>query len=162
MTDTAFQLLAGWFAIDLMTGCYHLLIDSLADGGWLLRTQVREFQIHHQKSTLILTHGIFARCWQTTTAGLLALVFACFGWPVFWVTVFVGAALCQQAHYWAHHPSPPRVVGWLQESGVLLRREGHARHHDGTFLRNYCILCGWADGVLNLVIDAVRARRCTT
>lgn len=151
MTNIAFQILAGWFVIDLLTGLWHLLIDTRRDGGPLLRSQVRDFQVHHHKPTSILTHSIIARCWLTTTASLPALLFACFGAPWFWITVFVGGMLCQQAHYWSHHPRPPAIVRALQMVGVLLSPDGHARHHRD-FQGAYCILCGWANGTIDQIL----------
>lgn len=149
------QIVVGWFVIDLLTGLYHWFVDTRRDGGPFLRGQVQDFQIHHQKPTLILTHNIFARCGLATIGSTPALLFACYGLPWFWLTVFFGGALSQQAHYWTHHPKPSRLVVILQDCGLLLSRDGHARHHKD-FLGSYCILNGWANPLLDRFIALVR------
>jgi ubiquitin-conjugating enzyme E2 variant len=53
-----------------------------------------------------------------------------------------------QVHQWAHMPSPPRVVRWLQCRGVVLSIEAHARHHREPYIANYCIATGWCNGLL--------------
>jgi len=53
-----------------------------------------------------------------------------------------------QVHQWAHMPSPPAFVRWLQRRGIILSREQHGRHHAEPYVINYCIATGWCNRVL--------------
>ena len=62
-----------------------------------------------------------------------------------------GLGLCgfgmmtNQIHQWAHMPSPPIAVRWLQDAGVILGRAEHATHHDRPYDAHYCITTGWCN-----------------
>ena len=56
-----------------------------------------------------------------------------------------------QVHQWAHMPSPPRVIRWLQRHGVILSIEAHAGHHHEPYVANYCIATGWCNRWLTAV-----------
>ena len=65
------------------------------------------------------------------------------------MVAFAAAALpTNQVHQWAHKPSPPAFVRWLQRRGIILSREEHARHHAEPYVINYCIATGWCNRVL--------------
>jgi ubiquitin-conjugating enzyme E2 variant len=53
-------------------------------------------------------------------------------------------------HQWAHQPTPPRVVAWLQRAGLILGRAQHARHHTRR-TSHYCIATGWCNPALGAV-----------
>lgn len=53
--------------------------------------------------------------------------------------------LTNQIHQWAHMPAPPAAVRWLQESGIILGRAGHAIHHSRPYDAHYCITTGWCN-----------------
>ena len=54
-----------------------------------------------------------------------------------------GSVCTNLIHRWAHMPRPPRAARWLQERGLILSSERHARHHRRPFDRAYCITTGW-------------------
>jgi ubiquitin-conjugating enzyme E2 variant len=56
-----------------------------------------------------------------------------------------------QVHQWAHMPSPPRAVRWLQRRGIILSGESHARHHEEPHVTNYCIATGWCNRWLTAI-----------
>jgi plasmanylethanolamine desaturase len=56
-----------------------------------------------------------------------------------------------QVHQWAHMPSPPAVVRWLQRRGVILSIEDHASHHSAPYVANYCIATGWCNRWLTAI-----------
>jgi ubiquitin-conjugating enzyme E2 variant len=56
-----------------------------------------------------------------------------------------------QVHQWAHMPSPPALVRWLQRHGIILGIEAHARHHQSPYVANYCIATGWCNRWLTAV-----------
>jgi ubiquitin-conjugating enzyme E2 variant len=53
--------------------------------------------------------------------------------------------MTNQIHQWAHMPSPPPVVRWLQRGGVLLDQHAHAEHHRRPYDVHYCITTGWCN-----------------
>ena len=59
--------------------------------------------------------------------------------------------LTNQIHQWAHMPSPPPVVRWLQSAGLILGRREHARHHDHPYDARYCITTGWCNRPLETI-----------
>jgi hypothetical protein len=65
--------------------------------------------------------------------------------------VAIALARATQIHAWAHDEDVPRLVGWLQRWGILLCRDRHARHHQGTHDRAYAIVSGWANGALDRI-----------
>ena len=52
-------------------------------------------------------------------------------------------------HCWAHMPSPPCLVAWLQQNRVVLGPEAHALHHSGAHNRSYCVTSGWLNPLLD-------------
>jgi len=65
---------------------------------------------------------------------------------------FSAAALpTNQIHQWAHMPSPPALVRWLQRRGIVLSRDEHARHHAEPYVINYCIATGWCNRLLTAI-----------
>jgi ubiquitin-conjugating enzyme E2 variant len=54
-----------------------------------------------------------------------------------------------QIHQWAHRPDPPRLVRLLRRGRLILSHEIHKRHHRAPYATDYCIACGWCNGVLN-------------
>jgi hypothetical protein len=62
------------------------------------------------------------------------------------LTAFAAWSLpTNQVHQWAHMPSPPRLVRWLQAHGVILGRAAHHEHHVAPYATNYCIATGWCN-----------------
>jgi ubiquitin-conjugating enzyme E2 variant len=67
-----------------------------------------------------------------------------------------------QVHQWAHMPDPPRVVGWLQDHGLILGRDAHRGHHASPYATNYCIATGWCNRALAAVEFFPRLERLVT
>lgn len=53
--------------------------------------------------------------------------------------------LTNQIHQWAHLPSAPRSIRFLQDAGIILGRDEHATHHDRPYDAHYCITTGWCN-----------------
>lgn len=147
------QLLLGWFAIDLVTGVYHYVMDHRKPTDWLIGGQVADFMAHHADRQSMAKASLWSRNWMNAVASLLALLFAWL-WPasaVFWVTVWLGGTISQEAHQWAHAADVPKLVRALQKVGVLISPEAHERHHSD-FERCYGVLNGWSHGTLDLLL----------
>jgi len=73
------------------------------------------------------------------------------------VTALGGFGLCgagmltNQIHQWAHMPSPPRPIRFLQNVGILLGRDAHATHHNRPYDAHYCITTGWCNRPLDAI-----------
>jgi len=57
--------------------------------------------------------------------------------------------LTNQIHKWAHMSSPPKLVCWLQRSGLILSTQKHEVHHTWPFVQSYSITSGLLNPVLN-------------
>ena len=151
--DVVFQVLAGWFVIDLITGLWHFFIDHRKPTDPIIGSMVADFQEHHLNPLSMEPYSFFYRNYQAATVSLLALVFACFFWPWFWLAVWIGGTICQQAHHWAHSPRP-WPIAILQQLGILISKEAHLRHHRN-FERSFGILNGWSHGFLDLLLGRI-------
>ena len=61
-------------------------------------------------------------------------------------------------HKWAHAPSVPPGVRWLQKRGIILSREAHDLHHNA-YTHGYCVTHGWMNVILDPVDFFGRAER---
>ena len=77
-----------------------------------------------------------------------------------WLVFFAATSMAtNQFHMWAHAPTAPRAIRWLQHRGLILSPERHAQHHSGDFTRSYCITCGWMNPPLDRIDFFPRAER---
>jgi ubiquitin-conjugating enzyme E2 variant len=65
------------------------------------------------------------------------------------------ASSAQVIHAYTHLPASqvPRAVRWAQDHGLVLSRAVHARHHHATTDRDFAVVTGWC----NPLVDAVLA-----
>ena len=86
----------------------------------------------------------------------LALNLACIrwrppGWLVLGVIVFlIGATLSQYFHGSLHRERNPAIVTVLRRLGVLMTPAAHAVHH-ATLTRDFSVVNGWSNPLLNIV-----------
>jgi hypothetical protein len=159
-------------AADLVSGLVHWTADT-----WFSETMpvlgrrfLRPFRVHHVNPDDFLRRDaidcngdvamlnvpilVAALMLPDTTAGgaasLALFAFAVVSLPT------------NQVHQWAHMPSPPSLVRWLQGHGVILSIEDHARHHREPYVANYCIATGWCNRWLTAVDFFPRAERLVT
>lgn len=151
------ELLLGWLLADLMSGFFHWFEDEIAEEDWpvigpLITVPNR---LHHHKPLVFLESTFVQRNWINTLLSLLvgaglAVVFG----PHLWIAAAVaGGSIVNEVHAWAHRPKTvPRLVGILQETGLLQSHRGHAFHHRGEHNSAYCALTNF----LNPILDAVK------
>lgn len=156
MLAVAVQIILGWFTADLITALVHLTLDKLHGTRlqhWpLIGKTIGEFHEHHEMPRLMVQRGFWESSTETTVASLLAVIFACLGYPCFWLTVGLGTGFCQEVHKCAHRIVIPGWVKFLQDCRVFIRAEQHALHHNGAFTRNFGILNGWSNPLLNAAL----------
>lgn len=149
--------LGGMLLADLVSGLVHWGFDTWGTEatpvlGWSF---IRPFREHHTDPLGITRHD-----WIETngnnaigTLPLLGLglalppgfAAALCGWLAVWVMA------TNQIHKWAHQPSVPTPVAWLQRRGLILGREHHGVHHAAPHDGAYCITLG----LCNPLLDAV-------
>ena len=160
-------------AADLVSGLVHWTADT-----WFSETMpvlgrrfLRPFRVHHVNPEDFLTRD-FVDCngdvamlnIPTLIAALIVPVTSEEGSAIaLALAVFAAVSLpTNQVHQWAHMPSPPAAVLWLQRRGAILSIEDHGRHHRAPYVANYCIATGWCNRWLTAVDFFPRCERLVT
>jgi ubiquitin-conjugating enzyme E2 variant len=153
---------AAALAADLASGLVHWTADT-----WFRETMpvlgrrvLRPFRVHHVNPEDFLRRDPIDCNGDVAMLNLPILATAL----LMPVTSGIGAAASlalatfaavslptNQVHQWAHMPSPPAMVRWLQRRGLILSIEDHARHHQEPYVANYCIATGWCNRWLTAV-----------
>jgi plasmanylethanolamine desaturase len=151
----------GLFVADVVSALAHWFADTYFDADSpVLGAIIGPFRLHHDDPRAFRRHDFCERNRNNCLVALplLGLAYWLSPWatemgnPVVGATVTVTAitlASATQIHAWAHEGDVPRVIAWLQHSGILLSRERHARHHLGAHDRAYGIVNGWANAALD-------------
>jgi hypothetical protein len=158
-------------AADFVSGLVHWTADTWGSEKWpfIGRRFLRPFRVHH-----INPHDFLRRNFVDTNGDVamfcLPLLLAAFSIPLTNASGRFGAvflaAFCfwslptNQIHQWAHMPSPPKLVRFLQQCGVILGRQHHQVHHRSPFATNYCIINGWCNRGLAKINFFRRAECC--
>lgn len=153
---TPLAAFAGIILADFVSGLVHWTADTWGSETMPIvgRRFLRPFRVHHMnpddflRRNFVDTNGdvcmlviplLLAALLipLDTGAGRLCAVVA--------LGFCVGGMPTNQVHQWAHMRNPPRVVRWLQASGLLLSHAQHGRHHAAPYVTNYCIATGWCN-----------------
>ena len=161
-------IFVGMFGADIVSGLVHWGCDT-----WGSPTTpvigpifIRTFREHHVDAMAITRHDFVetngSNCLVSAPVlGLALFVPARSGERLGLLVAVASVSFClfvfvtSQIHKWSHMVTPPRVVGWLQRSRVILSREHHDRHHVAPFDRCYAITTGWS----NVLFDGLGAFR---
>jgi len=139
------HILAAYIIADALSGIYHFATDR----GLNFRNQVQMFQEHHDTNTM---SGFD---WQTFAAGMLISVPGAWCHSVFTVALGIFVALTQVTHYYAHvrsrSPILHRIVRALQ-GWLIVSPKSHSVHHKPPHIRDFCLLSGWNNSWMNLII----------
>ena len=148
------QIVLAWLGADLLSGFVHWFIESVLSRFSSFDWLVTPFLEHHATSTLE------DETWYITFShiGILASAFLSilyvFPLPPFfvgyWIWLVAIAYMNQAIHRLCHRPlaDRPRWFAKIQDWGLVLTAEHHAVHHD-QLDRNYCLVSGHADLLLN-------------
>ncbi len=166
-------MLLGVVVADFVSGIVHWAADTWGSESMpiLGRRLLHPFRVHHVNPADFLTRRF------VDTNGDLALL----------VIPIMAAALCvplrgsagigiatamtafaligmmtNQIHQWAHQGSPPMLIEFLQQHGILLGRGAHLLHHRAPHDCNYCIATGWCNRPLAAIDFFRRAERFIT
>mmetsp|Transcript_26077 Transcript_26077/g.82493 ORF Transcript_26077/g.82493 Transcript_26077/m.82493 type:complete len:465 (-) Transcript_26077:42-1436(-) len=158
---TVFLLAAIW--VEYISGLIHVVFDNpYFQKAPFIGAPARDFQWHHRKPTHICN-----QTWRKFLGAIDSGVILLFGATLVlrpedrWMRMFVLLSfpmlyLMMASHRWSHtRPSQlPSVVSLLQNSGVLLSKEVHSKHH-ANYDVNFSLLTGWSNPVLNFCVQNV-------
>ena len=145
------QLLAGWYVADLIGGIFHWWVDKSDEKTSWIPGMVRDFQSHHIDPGLMLQSHLLRLSAEPLITSLLAYGMAFVCWPAFFIALGLGGGLTQVSHYYSHLQRPPWFAQILQRVRLFNTSDTHSNHHTN-FDRDFCILCGWANPVLNKLV----------
>ena len=146
---------------DLVSGLVHWTADT-----WFSETMpvlgrrfLRPFRVHHVnpddflRRDFIDCNGDVAMLNIPFLTVALMLPGSTIGWAasLALMTFAIVSLPTNQVHQWAHMPSPPSLVQWLQRHGVILSTEAHGSHHRAPYVANYCIATGWCNRWLTAI-----------
>ena len=148
------QIIFGWYAADLLTGIYHYFIDNYGSPKTpIFGKQIEEFQLHHRKPTEFLKNDAWTSL-KLPLLGSLPFILLSFFNPYFFLPLAIGIAFSQWFHKWSHQVNP-WYISIFQKTGIILPYDEHRKHHI-SFDRYYCIVNGWGNGLLDLILDLLR------
>jgi ubiquitin-conjugating enzyme E2 variant len=156
-----FVVVVAALGADLVSGLVHWTADT-----WFSETMpvlgrrfLRPFRVHHVNPDDFLRRG-FVDCNGDVAMLNIPILMAALAMPQ---TMLGGAASLalttfslislptNQVHQWAHMPSPPPLVQWLQRRGIILSAQAHGSHHRAPYVANYCIATGWCNRWLTAI-----------
>ena len=166
ITDAALVVLAlgvGYAASDWVSGLAHWFFDTFFEEdtpviGPLL---IRPFREHHRDPMAMTHHGFLELNGNNCLGLILPLAAVTLFGPVapasarsrfllfFLVVFFLGIAVTNRLHGWAHASDTSSIVRWLQARGWILSPERHRRHHQPPYAQAYCVTHGWMNPVLD-------------
>jgi plasmanylethanolamine desaturase len=159
-------------AADLVSGLVHWTADT-----WFSETMpvlgrrfLRPFRVHHVNPEDFLRRDFIDCNGDVAMLNIPILVAALMvadstigGAASLALATFSLVSLpTNQVHQWAHMPSPPAFVRWLQRHGAILSIEAHANHHHAPYVANYCIATGWCNRWLTAIDFFPRCERLIT
>ena len=143
--------------MDLVSGIVHWGADTWGrqDFPVLGPMFLAPFRIHHLYPRAMVRHGLVESsgntCWLAVPV-LVAAIFLPPLWATFLVSLTSFGVLVNNAHRWAHGRLP-WALSWWGPRLVLVSARHHDIHHETPgHTRNYCVLAGWWDPVLNRVL----------
>jgi hypothetical protein len=147
---------------DFLSGILHWFADTWFDETMpiLGRRLLRPFRVHHVnpddflRRNFIDTNGDVAMVCDLVMLSMLAIPLksqAGTWWDVLLLAAITAALPTNQVHQWAHSRRPPRLVGWLQQRGIVLSQQAHKRHHQTPYDDFYCIANGWLNRPLSAI-----------
>lgn len=151
---------ATWVLADLGSGIFHWSVDNYGNGRTpVLGNIIAAFQGHHTAPWTItereFCNNVHKLCYPFgPLAPLVALALAAPPGFQLFISIFTFLeVMSQELHKFSHMTKKecPSIVNRLMDSGVILNRIGHNKHHTMPFEGNYCIVSGfnneWVDRV---------------
>lgn len=156
-----------FYIADLLTGVVHWAFDTFGKANTPIWGPlfVAPFRRHHEFPYEITQASLAENLGSSCYTGILSLLIRPIQslgnhppfWSLFiehfWLSLVVFSMLANLFHRWAHIPNSkrPHWLIFLQEFRVVLSQKEHIAHHTKPYRSHYCILCGWANPLLNRI-----------
>jgi hypothetical protein len=160
------SVILGYLLADFFSGFVHFLGDTFGS----IKTPlvgsafIFPFRQHHQDPEEITRHGFIETNGHNCLVSLPVMMLMTHvlyrfaltsSWYAFAYTtllfLILGIFLTNQFHKWAHMPTPPRLIAFLQRTRLILSPAHHNKHHTAPFTSYYCITTGWMNGLLEKI-----------
>lgn len=152
--------LIAFHVVAFMISFLHWFLDTWSTKGNFFRVRTfNQAKTHHFYPKLVVMKDFFSRnddaIYGSIVFGLITLCVGLIGCSTNTVMFFYGMSLSVLVSLEIHrcaHMSPKDVPYWikiLQSTGIILSKESHQRHHNGSFNRSYDLMSSW----LNVFID---------
>lgn len=158
-------IIAAWLLADFIAGVFHWLEDKflLEESQWgFLETIRRDNDLHHRYPTAMCALPF----WENIQiSALISWPLSTFLWSlgvpnIIWLAILF-ASLANGIHRYAHMPKArvPKVVRWLQYTGLFISFDHHTEHHfgaDGVIekqdtTKRYCPMTNWVNPILDAI-----------
>ena len=148
--------------IDFLSGFVHWFFETrVRPGPTRLGRIAVDFLDHHVRPQRTLEVGFVVSAWRPAlfvTWPIFSMTLLLPGGPgahpaLFWIALL--SLYIPQAHKFAHAPSRPLMIRWLQNSRLILSPAAHRQHHKNTNTA-FCVFTGW----LNPLLDTIGFWRC--
>ena len=167
-TDVGLALLAlvvAYATADWVSGFAHWFCDTFFDEDTPVigPALIEPFREHHRDPLAMTRHGFLELNGNNCLGLVLPLALAVWVGPetptsevavfvtVFLTFFFLAIAVTNRLHGWAHAPTAPAAIRWMQARGLILSPERHANHHTAPYAQAYCVTHGWMNGPLDRV-----------
>jgi plasmanylethanolamine desaturase len=159
----AISVLGGYLLADFMSGVAHWCGDTVGDEHTPIigKNLITPFRMHHVDPKDITRHDFVETNGNSTIVSVPVVLALLWVMPaetglLLYLCVTLAAAaffvFCtNQFHKWAHADAPPRIVRWLQRTGIILSPQHHAIHHAAPHDKYYCITVGWMNPILTRI-----------
>lgn len=128
---------------------------------------VYDFKKHHPMPDLLGRHGLFHLMKAPTffvalpislAFNLIFLVWNAPGWLILaTIVLLVGASLTQYFHGSLHRENTCFMVRNMRRVGLLMSLDAHKTHHE-TLVRDFSVISGWSNPVVNVIVRALLSR----
>lgn len=140
---------------DFLTGFFHWLEDTYGvPTWWLIGKPVILPNIDHHRRPTAFTMGSFISRNIQPFLGVVFILAMCaiFGY-LSWAIVLVAglAGLGNEVHTWTHRKQNNNLVSFLQETGLVISKSQHAKHHKPPYDKYFCTLTNIVNPCLELV-----------
>jgi hypothetical protein len=165
MENVIVSVIIGAYLADLHIGIVHYILDNCKHTNPI---QTRISTGHHKHPTAILDESLIDLFTATSISpnNAICLLYNTTSYTsssqiISQLSFLVGTSLCQVTHQLSHfvnHASKKdktrfkyKVVKYLQDCNIILTPKIHRVHHQ-KHDRNFCILNGWANPLLNYIV----------
>ncbi len=134
----------------------HIPFSSVIDN--ILKNIANGFHQHHLKPLNIYTNPLSELLFDMEYVGIAFLLFGCiFGNLYFFILILCFVQLGQMAHRNSHTPlsQKSKIIYFFEKYNFIISTEYHHIHHT-TYDRNFAVLCGTMDPVLNYLYKNIK------